>query len=42
MATGLSQRWSMVPWVIDGVLVFVKDIDAHYERAKREGATHAI
>jgi PhnB protein len=34
-----AQRWSTVPWVIDGVLVFVADVDAHYERAKREGAT---
>ena len=33
-----AQRWSSVPWVIDGVLVFVSDIDAHYARAKREGA----
>jgi len=34
-----ARRWSSVPWVIDGVLVFVDDIDAHFERAKREGAT---
>jgi PhnB protein len=34
-----ARRWSTVPWVIDGVLVYVSDIDAHFERAKREGAT---
>src|SRR5262249_11290693 len=25
-----ARRWSAVPWVIDGVLVFVDDVDAHY------------
>jgi uncharacterized glyoxalase superfamily protein PhnB len=34
-----ARRWSGVPWVIDGVLVFVDDIDDHYSRALREGAT---
>jgi PhnB protein len=34
-----ARRWSAVPWVIDGVLVYVPDIDAHFERANREGAT---
>jgi uncharacterized glyoxalase superfamily protein PhnB len=34
-----ARKWSTVPWVIDGVLVFVPDVAAHYERAKREGAT---
>ena len=33
-----AQRWSTVPWVIDGVLVYVADIDAHFARAKQEGA----
>jgi uncharacterized glyoxalase superfamily protein PhnB len=33
-----AKRWSAVPWVIDGVLVYVADIDAHFERAAREGA----
>src|SRR5438046_583344 len=33
-----AKRWSAVPWVIDGVLVYVPDVRAHYERAKREGA----
>lgn len=34
-----ARAWSSVPWVIDGVLVYVSDIDAHFQRAKREGAT---
>jgi uncharacterized glyoxalase superfamily protein PhnB len=33
-----ASRWARVPWVIDGVLVYVDDVDAHYERAKRAGA----
>jgi uncharacterized glyoxalase superfamily protein PhnB len=27
-----------VPWVIDGVLVYVDDIDAHFARAAAAGA----
>ncbi len=34
-----ARRWSSVPWVIDGVLVYVDDLDAHYARAKAAGAT---
>jgi len=34
-----ARNWSNVPWVIDGVLVYVNAIDQHFERAKREGAT---
>jgi len=33
-----ARRWSAVPWVIDGVLVHVDDIDAHYKRARAAGA----
>jgi uncharacterized glyoxalase superfamily protein PhnB len=28
-----------VPWIVDGVLVYVDDVDAHYDRAKKAGAT---
>jgi predicted enzyme related to lactoylglutathione lyase len=28
-----------LPWIIDGVLVQVNDVEAHYERAKAAGAT---
>jgi PhnB protein len=34
-----ARKWSTVPWIVDGVLVYVDDVDAHYERAKRAGAT---
>ena|SRR5436190_6145310 len=33
-----ARRWSEVSWVIDGVMVYVGDIDAHYARAKEAGA----
>ncbi len=33
-----ARAWSAVPWVIDGVLVYVDDIDAHYAQARRAGA----
>lgn len=31
-------RWSSVPWVIDGVLICVDDVDAHFQRAQAAGA----
>jgi uncharacterized glyoxalase superfamily protein PhnB len=34
-----ARRWSAVPFVIDGVHVFVDDVDAHFERARAAGAT---
>ena len=34
-----ARKWSTVPWVVDGVLVFVDDVDEHYKRAKDAGAT---
>lgn len=33
-----ARKWSEVPWVVDGVLVYVDDIDAHYTRAQAAGA----
>jgi uncharacterized glyoxalase superfamily protein PhnB len=33
-----ARRWHEVPWVVDGVLVYVDDVDAHCERARAEGA----
>lgn len=33
-----ARKWSTVPWVIDGVLVYVDDVAAHCERARGEGA----
>ena len=34
-----AHRWSTVPYVVDGVLVYVDDVNAHCERAKQRGAT---
>ena len=34
-----AQRWSSVPWVIDGLLVHVDDVDGHFRRAREAGAT---
>ena len=34
-----ARKWSSVPWVIDGVLVYVDDVVTHHERAKKAGAT---
>jgi uncharacterized glyoxalase superfamily protein PhnB len=34
-----AERWSRVPYVVDGVLVYVGDVDAHFERARAAGAT---
>ncbi len=33
-----ARKWSTVPWIIDGVLVYVDDLDAHFARAKAAGA----
>ncbi|TME14307.1 MAG: aminotransferase [Chloroflexi bacterium] len=33
-----ANRWSQVPYIIDGVLVYVPDVRAHYRRAKQAGA----
>jgi hypothetical protein len=33
-----ARRWLSVPWIIDGVLAYVDDLDSHFERA-RSGAT---
>ena len=34
-----ARQWLKVPWVIDGVLVLVDDLDAHFNQALRSGAT---
>jgi uncharacterized glyoxalase superfamily protein PhnB len=33
-----AREWSAVPYVVDGVLVYVDDVDAHFDRATRAGA----
>ena len=34
-----ARRWSAVPWIIDGVLVYVNDLERHFAWAKAAGAT---
>jgi len=34
-----ARRWSEVPYIVDGVLVYVRDVDEHFVRAKAAGAT---
>jgi uncharacterized glyoxalase superfamily protein PhnB len=34
-----ARKWSTVPWIIDGVLVYVDNLDDHFARAKAAGAT---
>jgi uncharacterized glyoxalase superfamily protein PhnB len=34
-----AARWSEVPYIIDGVLVYVADVAHHYETARAGGAT---
>ncbi|TMD82349.1 MAG: hypothetical protein E6I74_09020 [Chloroflexi bacterium] len=33
-----AQKWSTVPYIVDGVLVYVDDVNEHYQRAKQRGA----
>ena len=35
----VARSWHDVPFIIDGVLVYVDDVDAHFARAKAAGAT---
>lgn len=35
---GAARKWSEVPWIIDGVLVHVENLDAHFRRARNAGA----
>ena len=34
-----ARKWSTVPWIIDGVLVLVDEVERHFARAKAAGAT---
>jgi uncharacterized glyoxalase superfamily protein PhnB len=34
-----AAEWSKVPYIIDGLLVYVDDVDAHFERSSAGGAT---
>lgn len=34
-----AHAWSQLPWVIDGALDYVTDVDAHFAQAQAVGAT---
>jgi PhnB protein len=34
-----ASKWSSVPYIVDGVLVYVEDVTAHFEQARKAGAT---
>jgi PhnB protein len=34
-----ARLWCEVPWIIDGVLVYVDNLEEHFARAKAAGAT---
>ena len=34
-----ARKWHLVPYVVDGVLVYIDHVDAHFARAKQQGAT---
>jgi uncharacterized glyoxalase superfamily protein PhnB len=34
-----ADTWLSVPWIVDGVLVYVRDVQAHHDHARRRGAT---
>lgn len=34
-----AHAWLSVPWNVDGIMVYVNDVDAHFERARAAGAT---
>jgi uncharacterized glyoxalase superfamily protein PhnB len=34
-----ARKWLEVPYIVDGVMVYVDDVDAHCERARAAGAT---
>ncbi|MHB8584514.1 MAG: VOC family protein [Thermoplasmatota archaeon] len=33
-----ARSWLAVPWIVDGVLVYVDDVKAHFDRAQAHGA----
>ena len=34
-----ARAWSDTPYIVDGVLVYVDDVDIHYQRAEAAGAS---
>ena len=34
----IAKAWHDVPYIIDGILVYVEDVESHFEKAKAAGA----
>lgn len=34
-----ARKWSEVPYIVDGVHIYVDDVDAHFDRVRAAGAT---
>ena len=37
-ACALARQWLETPYIVDGVVVYIDDVDTHFGRAKRSGA----
>jgi len=37
-ACALARQWLETPYIVDGVVVYIDDVDTHFGRAKRAGA----
>jgi PhnB protein len=37
-ACALARQWLETPYIVDGVVVYIDDVDTHFARAKRGGA----
>ena len=33
-----AKKWLSVPYIVDGVLVYIDDVEAHFKQAKQGGA----
>ncbi len=33
-----TNKWLSVPWIVNGLLVYVNNVDKHFEKAKNKGA----
>jgi len=33
-----TNKWLSVPWIVNGLLVYVSNVDNHFEKAKNKGA----
>jgi len=33
-----ARKWSALPWIIDGVMVYVSEADSHHQQVRKAGA----